>query len=64
MNTSWIPAVRKFIGTDLITGSDRNGPIFFLLSADFVRYFDTIHIFKLIPGPHSDVYIFPKLLTP
>ena len=37
-----VTAVHKFTGTGLITGSDRNGPIFFILPADCFCYFDKI----------------------
>ena len=38
-------------------------PHYFSCYQLILRYFDTIYICRLIPGPRSDLYIFPKFIT-
>ena len=48
-----IIAVHKF------TGTDRNELFSFLLPAQYFSYFDTVYMYRIIPGPVSMIYIFP-----
>ena len=52
--------VRKFTGTGLITGTDFYIPI----ASSVFSYFDTVYMYRLIPGPIYDLYIFPQIVTP
>ena len=52
--------VRKFIGTGLITGTDS----FYFIASSVLSYIDTVYMYRLIPGPIYDLYIFPQIVTP
>lgn len=56
--------VRKFIRTGLITGSDLCLSYLQLFFALFFKYIDTIYLRKLIPGPASDLHLFPNYQYP
>ena len=51
-------AVHKFTRAGLITGTDWNRLLLFLLQAQFLVISILVYMYRLIPGPISMIYIF------